>query len=152
MAQVKIGGVEYVIPELNFIALELAWPYIEEAMVTQDPMRGPSACISVIAAGLIESEHGFDRTKFDITEDEDLNAYQLFDRVVTFLKRKLKSSEISNVRLCVDQITTEAGLTDAEAGEAQAPAEETPIPSPETAPASSQSSLPLDAKEEAGTA
>lgn len=149
MAKVSIGGEDYIIPELNFAAVELAWPFIEEAMTTLDPMKGPSACIGVIAAGLLEAED-FDRSRFDIGEDEQLEPIEMVDRISKFLKKKLKAKEIGNVRRAVDQITEEAGLAPEE-GEAQAPEEETPLPSPETAAASSQSSLPLDAKEEAGT-
>lgn len=152
MAKAKIGGVDYEVPELNFIALEKAWPFIERAIITQDAMEGTSAGISIITAGLIEAE-GFDKTRFDITEEEKLTWDDTFDRVSTFLKRKLKASEIEQVRLCVEQITEEAGLREESSGEAQAPARaEEETPSTETALDTSQSSLPLDAKEAAGTA
>lgn len=150
MAKVTIGGTDYIVPELNFIALELAWPYLEEATTTLDPMKGPSACISVIAAGLIEAED-FDPSRFGIGEDEKLEPRETIERVSVFLKRKLKANEIDRVKTCLDDIMEEAGLVPAE-GEAPAPGEETQHPSPETAAASSQSSLPLDAKEEVGTA
>jgi hypothetical protein len=151
MASAVIGGIKYEVPELNFIALEKAWPFIERAIITQDPMEGTSAGVSIIAAGLLEAE-GFDPTGFGIAEDEKLSWDDTFDRVVIFLKRALKSGEIGNVRTCVEQITEEAGLREDEPGEAQAPVEEEAIPSTETAPDTSQSSLPLDAREEAGTA
>lgn len=150
MATATIGGTKYEVPELNFIALEKAWPFIERAIITQDPMEGTSAGISIITAGLIEAE-GFDKSRFDIT-DEGLSWDDTFDRVSTFLKRKLKSSEIGNVRTCVEQITEEAGLREDESGEAPAPGKEEASPSTETALDTSQSSLPLDAREEAGTA
>lgn len=153
MAKAVIGGKEYIIPELNFIALERAWPFVEIAITTLDPMKGPSAAISIIAAGLMEAEE-FDPTDFGIEKEEKLNSDEVFDRVVHFLKKQLKSSEIQNVRECVNQITDEAGLTSEEddpSGEAQAPEEEA-SPSTETAPATSPSSSLQDAREEAGTA
>lgn len=150
MARVTIGGTEYEVPEMNFAALERAWPYVEESMTTLDPMKGPSAGISIIAAGLMEADH-FDKTKFGIGADEMLGEEQIFDRMVKFLKKKLKAKEIEQVRQAVDQINREAGL-EPEEGEAPAPqAEETPgSPSEEIAQSSSQSSSPPDVKEEAG--
>lgn len=149
MATVKIGGVQYEIPELNFIALEKAWPYIERAIITRDPIEGTSAGISIIAAGLIEAPD-FSPSRFGIegyaTWDDT------FDRVVVFLKRALKAAEIANVRICVEDITSEAGLGEEDSGEAQAAPEEEASPSTETAPNSLQSSSQLDAKGVAGTA
>lgn len=149
MARVTIGGTEYEVPEMNFAALERAWPFVEESMTTLDPMKGPSAGISIIAAGLMEADH-FDKTKFGIGAEEMLGEDQIFERMVKFLKKKLKAKEIEQVRLAVDQINREAGL-EPEEGEAPAPQAETPgSPSEETAPSSSQSSSPPDVKEEAG--
>lgn len=112
MAKCVIGGTEYDVPELNFIALERAWPFIEASMLADpnmEPMKGPSAGISVIAAGICESE-GFDRLKFGIPIEPFLTDQDVFDMVVIFLKKKLKASEISNVSACLNQITKEAGL------------------------------------------
>lgn len=151
MANATIGGIKYEVPELNFIALEKAWPFIERAIITQDPMEGTSAGVSIIAAGLIEAE-GFDKTKFGIEEDDKLSWDDTFDRVVIFLKRALKSGEIGNVRECVEQITEEAGLREDTPGEAEAPTEGEAMPSTETAPDTSLNSSPQDAREAAGTA
>lgn len=151
MAIVKVGGTEYEVPEMNFAALERAWPFVEEAMLAQDPMKGVAAGICIIAAGLIEADN-FDKTKFGIDADEALGEQQTFDRVVIFLKRKIKAKEIEGIRQSVDQINREAGL-EPEPGEAEAPAgaEETQSLSTETAPTSSQSSSPQDMKEAAGS-
>lgn len=140
MALVKIGGIEYEVPELNFAALEVAWPFIEACMTSDDPMKGPAAGISVIAAGLAYADH-FDCTKFGIAEAEALGEEQTFNRVVKFLKRKLKAKEIQYISEVVDRINEEAGLEPAP-GEAQLPGEEE-NPSPEIAQTlSPNSSLP----------
>lgn len=153
MAKVTIGGIEYLVTELNFCALERAWPFIDKAMSTNiltDPLGGPAAAIMVIAAGLVEEE-SFNPANFGITPEEQLNEDQIFHRVGAFLKKKLKSTEINLVRECLEDIIKEAGL-EAAPGEAL----EDPLTEEEnlllaTAQASSQSSLPLDAKEEAGS-
>jgi hypothetical protein len=149
MATVTVGGTEYEVPEMNFAALERAWPFVMEAMLVEDPMKGVAAGISIIAAGLIEAEH-FDKTKFGIREDEMLGDEQTFDRVVYFLKKKIKAKEIDGIRKSVDQINLEAGLE-------PAPGEALPLLAEvrqnlltETAPTSSPSSSPPDAVEETG--
>lgn len=109
MAIVTVGGTEYEVPEMNFAALERAWPFVEEAMMTQDPMKGVAAGIKIVAAGLLESDH-FDKTKFGILEDEMLGEDQTFERIVYFLKKKIKAKEIEGIRKSVDQINVEAGL------------------------------------------
>lgn len=147
-----IGGVSYTIPELNFIALERAWPFIEASMMADpllQPMKGPAAGISVIAAGLCEA-YGFDKTKFGIPReevDEDL----IFDTVVKFLKKALKASELGNITQCLNKITEEAGLVESdplpppvEGGDPVNPSTGTVLPS---SPNLSQ----LDVKAEAGT-
>lgn len=153
MAIVKIGGTDYEVPEMNFAALERAWPFVMEAMIVgpQDPMKGVSAGIKIIAAGLIEADH-FDPTKFNIEPGEMLGDEQLFDRVVYFLKKKIKAKEIDGIRKAVDQINQEAGLEPAP-GEAIEPLLEQVRQnlSQETAPTSSPSSSPPDMKEEAGS-
>ena len=149
MAIVTVGGTEYEVPEMNFAALERAWPFVEEAMLAQDPMKGVAAGICIIAAGLIEAPH-FDRIKFGILEDEVLGDQQTFDRVVLFLKRNIKAKEIDGIRKSVDQINQEAGLEPA-SGEAPAPgAAQEQSPSTETAQTSSPSSSPPAAVEETG--
>ena len=151
MAKCIIGGVSYTVPELNFVALERAWPFIEESMLHQHPMKGPAAGLSVIAAGLCE-DLNFDRAKFNIPDEEVLTDEEVFEAVTWFLKKKLKASEISNVATCMTEITEEAGLVPEE-GEgllslvAKVGGES---PSTETAPSSSPNSSPQDAKAEAG--
>lgn len=150
MARATIGGIEYDIPEMNFVALERAWPHIEVAMVDPHPMRGPSAAIHIIASGLIEADN-FKPENFGI-EPATLDPYleasdQICDRVAAYLKKKLKATEIGGLKATVDKMTEEAGLVPAE-GEDQKGA----TPSMETSDRSSLNSLPLDAKEEAGTA
>jgi hypothetical protein len=150
MAIVKIGGTDYEVPEMNFAALERAWPFVMEAMIVQDPMKGVSAGIKIIAAGLIEADH-FDPKKFNIEPGEMLGDEQMFDRVVYFLKKKIKAKEIDGIRKAVDVINQEAGLEPAP-GEAIEPLLEQVRQnlSQETAPTSSPSLSPPDTKEEAG--
>lgn len=155
MARVTIGGTEYEVPEMNFIALERAWPFVEEAMMTTDPMKGVAAGICIIAAGLVEADY-FDKTHFGIEEDELLGPDQTFDRVVIYLKKQLKAREIQAVRDAVDQINEEAGLEPAK-GEAPGPGtdqedqESPPSDLTETAPTMSQSSSPPGVREAAGS-
>jgi hypothetical protein len=150
MAKVTVGGKEYEVPEMNFLALERCWPHIEEAMTTLDPIKGPAAGIRIIAAGLIEADH-FKPTDFGIGENETLGEDQTFERVTHFLKKKLKANEIEAVRAALDEITKEAGLEEAEAGEAPQTPQQEASPSVETAPTTSPSSSPPDAKEGAGS-
>lgn len=148
MARVTIGGTEYEVPEMNFAALERAWPYVEESMMTLDPMKGPAAGICIVAAGLMYADH-FDPTKFDIKPDEMLGEDQTFDRIVRFLKRKLKAKEIEQVRAAVNKINEEAGL-EPEEGEAPAALGEGASPSTETAPSTPLNSSQQDVPEETG--
>lgn len=156
MATAIIGGKEYIVPPLNFAALERAWPFIEEAMMTADPMVGTSAGLSIIAAGLIERED-FDPKEngvksFEKVYDPEIHAEEVFEPVVACLKRRLLASEISHVREAVDKITQEAGLEPA-AGEAQEAAlAEAGSLSEETAQSSLLNLLQPDAKEGAGEA
>jgi hypothetical protein len=39
MARFTLGGKTFVIGELNFLAVERAWPYITDAMVSQIPSK-----------------------------------------------------------------------------------------------------------------
>jgi hypothetical protein len=137
---------------MNFAALERAWPFVMEAMIIgpADPMKGVSAGIKIIAAGLIEADH-FDPTKFGVAAGEMLGEEQMFDRVVYFLKKKIKAKEIDGIRKAVDQINQEAGLEPVP-GEAIEPLLEQVRQnlSQETAPTSSPSLSPPDTKEEAG--
>jgi hypothetical protein len=138
--RVKIGKKEYEVPELNFAGLERAWPFIDAAMMTLHPMAGPSAGISIIAAGLMEADH-FKATDFGIGEHETLGEEQTFERVTKFLKKQLKATQIEQIRLAVENITKEAGLDEAEEGEALKPPTGEANLSTETAVTSSPSSL-----------
>lgn len=152
MAKVTIGGTTYEVPELNFIALERSWPFMEIAMTSLDPMKGVAAGISIIAAGLLETDN-FDPAAFDIkpedlssTEDRD---EQVFARVVKFLKRKTTAMQIEGIRAAVLEISKEAGLEPTE-GELVEGTEKAPNPLMETLIPSSQSLSPPGVKEEAG--
>lgn len=151
MAKCTIGGTDYTVPELNFVGLEKAWPFINEAMVTQDPMKGPSAGLSVIAAGLVYAED-FDADKFNVPKDQNLTEDEMFDYIVSFLKRKLRASEIPNIITCMNQITEEAGLAPDEDPPLPPLETEEETPSTVTAPATSASLSQPDAKEAAGKA
>ena len=161
MAKLKIGGESYTVPEMNFIAIELAWPYIEEATNTLDPMKGPAAALYVIAAALMEADD-FDPARFGIspTRPDRFNAgvevpkdaEVILSEIVYFFKKKLRATEIPAVRDCMFDILREAGMEpeDPASGEAEA-VPEAASPSPVTAPDTSLSSSPLELKEEAGT-
>lgn len=149
MAKCIIGGTEYTVPELNFVGLEKAWPYIEAAMTTQDPMKGPSAGLSVIAAGIVYDE-SFDPKKFNIPEEDNATEDEVFDFVTQYLKRKLKSSEIKNVINCLHDIQEEAGLIPDEDPPAPPPGTGEENPSTETAANTSLNSSQPELKEVAG--
>lgn len=114
MAKITIGDEDYVIPELNFAALERAWPFIEMSMVSTglDPMKGPNAALRVIAAGIIEDEN-FQPERFNVKALPD-NPDAIYEEVVLFLRKKLKAREMEKLGPCVDQIIVEAGLQAAE--------------------------------------
>lgn len=154
MAKVTIGEVEYFIPELNFIALERAWPYVEVAMTSLNPLVAVGAGIRIIAAGILAREEElplFEMFKINIAEhikpglDRD---EQIFDLINAFLKKALKSSQIGNVRLAVQTITEEAGLVpeEGEGSKAQVENPGTAISDP-----SSPNLLQPDTREDPGT-
>lgn len=151
---VTIGGETYQVPEMNFCAVERAWPYVAQCMATADPIQGSAAGICIIVAALTEDEYfvpekyGFEY-KGPIGEDmspEDRASF--FDQLQKRFKRKLRATEISLVRDAVNQITLEAGLV-AEPGELEEGTED-PL-STETARDILLSSLQLDAAEETGS-
>lgn len=150
---VTIGGETYAVPEMNFCAVERAWPYVAQCMETQDPIQGSGAGICIIAAALVEDEYfvpekyGFEYNG-PIGENmspEDRGLF--FDLLQKRLKRKLKATEINLIRDAVNQITLEAGLV-AEPGEQEEG--EGPLLT-ETAKDILLSSLQLDAVEETGS-
>lgn len=113
MATVVINKITYEVPELNFSALERAWPYLNEATTSFDPIKAVSAAINVIAAGLIEAPHfnpsdfGIDESKLSSTVDRD---EQVFFLVAQFLKKATLAREIAGIREALMKIAQEAGL------------------------------------------
>lgn len=150
MAKITIGGQEHVVPELNFMALERAWPFVEEAMAYSgvDPMKGPLAALRIIAAGIMEDEN-FQPQRYSITATPD-NPDEVHTQVVAYLRKKLKAKEIVNLKDCIDTILQEAGLGGEPGEDLENPQKKAESPSPETAAALSQSLLQPDAKAEVG--
>lgn len=149
MATVTIGSTTYDIPEANFVALQRAWPYIEQTQQSLSVIDAVGAGIRIVAACLMEKEN-FAPADFGINESQldvmlDLDA-QVFDQLNKKLQRELKSSQIANIRKAVEDITKEAGLVPepGEDDQGQSPLTETLNPS-------SQVSLPPVSREEAGT-
>lgn len=150
MAKVTLGGEEYFIPEMNFLAVERAWPFIVVAMASQDAMAGAAAGISVIAAGIIEADE-FKPERFNIDPAKsDLGPDYTFDQVNRFLKKKIKARDIASITACVNEMIKEAGLNEDESGEAEGAMPQT-IPSTEIAAASLPNSSPPDAKVDPGS-
>lgn len=145
MAKFTIGGRQFLIGELNFLAVERAWPYILDAMVSQDPIKGVGAGLHVLAAGIMEqddfkpADYGLDETPHSDNE--------IFFQVSRWLKKHCRAGEIGEVKDAVLQIIEESGLT--EEGELKA------VPSlnlgTETSDPSSQSSSPPESKAVPGT-
>jgi len=136
MAKVTIGDKEYDVPELNFIALERAWPHVELTLQQLNPMVACAAGIAIIAAGLQEAEH-FVQTEFGMLEHEVWSEGQVFVKVQDFLKKKLKSSQLGNIRECIEKILEETGVfEERKAGDPPPPAgSETQDQNPSTATA-----------------
>lgn len=145
MAKVTIGTKSYTIDTLNFAALERAWPFIEVAQQQMDPIQGASAAISVIAAGIMESD-GFNPAEFGIEAPGLTREDEIFELVQKFLKKKLLAPEIPVVKDCILDILKEAGMI-AEEGEIEGEENLSMVTSPASSPSSS---LP-DVKVEAGT-
>lgn len=150
MATITIGGVTYDLPEMNFLAIERAWPYVEEASMTLDPMKGPSAALAVFAAAMMEADD-FDPANFGV-DPSVTSDVRIHLEVTKFLKKRLKGTELPRVKDAMFAMLEEAGLEVTE-GEALRSLGEALLAtaSPETALDISQSSLQPDAKEEAGT-
>ena len=110
MAKIRIGEETYTIPELNFMALERSWPYIEIAMVTggNDPMQGPGAALRIIAAGIVEDPN-FQPDRFNVTAKPD-DPDAVYEQVVFYLRKHLKARQMQNLQPCIDQIIEDAGL------------------------------------------
>lgn len=164
MASIEIGGKTYVIPEMNFVAIERAWPYVEKATSTTHPMDGVSAALGVFAAGIVEADY-FKPEDFDVSAWEPgiskalSEEEHIHERVTYFLKKGLKGTEMDKVRTTMFEVLKEAGLevTEGEAQNALIAAvlgteDQASLDlSPETAPAILPSSSPQDAKAETGT-
>jgi hypothetical protein len=157
MAELMMNGIKHTVPEMNFVAVERAWPYMVDAMGSQDPIKGASAAVAVIAAGLMEmdsfkeADYGITNDMISTTEERDPQVHRL---VQMYMKRKLKASEMGLVTLCVITMVQEAGLSPAE-GEPRPPLVDPKLTEnllTEMSTESSQSSLPLELKEAAGTA
>lgn len=153
MATLILSGKDYEVPELNFIALELAWPYIQSATLATTPVAGISASIMVIAAGILQGED-FEAEAFEVPETAKSLEVQ-HAAVANFIKRKLKAAETAAVKDCFLEVLQEAGLEVSE-GELLKVLDEVKEmlanPSMEIAPDTLPSSSPQDAKEGAGTA
>lgn len=154
MAQVIIGGTTYEVGELNFVSLDRAWPHIEMAMATADPMIGASAAFGVIAAGIMEEDYfkpetfGIEVDKLDEFRDRDNQIHEL---VVKFLKRKTKASELGGVREALESIIEEGGLKKDEATGELEPSEEAANLSTVTSTPSSPNSSQPELKGVVGT-
>lgn len=161
MASITIGGKTHVLPEMNFLAVERAWPYVEKATSSLDPIAGVSAALGVFAASMMEDDN-FDVSHFDVSAwDPETSESPTYDdhvhrEVIHFLKKGLKGNEMDKVRTTMFEVLKEAGLevTEGEVQNALVAAvmddQESLDLSPETAPDTSQSSLPLDAKGDPG--
>jgi hypothetical protein len=152
MAKVKLGGKEYLISELNFIALEKAWDAIEVFMedATINPVKACGLAVKVIAAA-VQEEPEFDRAQFGITADEVLTPEEQDARIELFFKKQVKGPELPELQVSVMEIMEEAGLMAAE-GEllAAMKAMKELKSSMVTSAASLPSSSPPESREEVG--
>lgn len=160
MAKITMGKKEYDLPEMNFIAVERAWPFIEKAVSTRDHMVGGAAGIAVIAAALLESTNfhmeDFGITAGDISDPKEDREVQLFNKLQYRLKKQILAREMGLVPVVVLELIKEAGLLPA-SGEALPAGMDALHPEllsrlTETLTGSSPSSSPLESKEVAGNA
>lgn len=154
MAKVLIGGTEYHVPEMNFLAVERSWPYVEKAMETLDPIQGPAAGIMIVLSAIVENED-FDPAHFGLNPDDyktgtELDRNKAFEDLAKLWKRKMKATEIMGIRVAVNEVTREAGLLSDE-GELLAEGLDPATLSMGTALTTFASSSQPDAKEEAGS-
>jgi len=147
---IQIGKINHDLPEMNFAAIERAWPYVEIATTILDPIQGVAAGLRIIAATIMESED-FDPTKYGMSADESLTQDEIFEAVTYRLKKDLKGNQVDQVRQAILAMLKDADLIqDADSGEELAGQEAANL-SQETAPATSPSSSQLDAREAVGT-
>lgn len=107
MATFTCAGKDYHVPEMNFLAIERAWPFVRKATEEYDPIKGSSAAIGVIAAAMFEGE-GFKREDWDIEEGLDEDAS--FERLIYKIKKRIAANEIGNVKDAMFQVLAEGGL------------------------------------------
>lgn len=145
MATLTVGGKEYKVPEMNFLAVERAWPFVQEATTAFDPIKGSAAAIAVIAAAMIEGED-FDHAEWGI--DQALDDDQAFPQLILTMKRRMKAGEIGAAKDTMFQILEEGGLQVSEGELLQSlgliAQEEVGEPSPETAVDTSPSLSPQE--------
>jgi len=159
LTTVTIGGVEYDCPELNLAGLEMAWPFIEEAIFASNPVQGPVAGINILLCLWMESENWdinhprWDdaREKMKITAE---SSYKFtFDSLALYLKRKVAAKEVNQLRAAIQLILEDAEVVAKVGEDAPKPGEEAgAAPLTETVTTSLPSSSPLAAREVAGTA
>jgi hypothetical protein len=107
MATLTVGGKTYQVPEMNFFAVERAWPFVQEATAAFDPIKGSAAAIAVIAAAMFEAED-FDRAEWGI--DADAVDGEAFHLLVKAIKRKMKANEIGAAKDTMFEILKEGGM------------------------------------------
>lgn len=142
MAKVTIGKNTYDVPELNFVALELSWPYMDDVIMAPNPIRAVGAGLFVIAAGLMQKP-GFKPVNFGINVkklDKKLDLDQQIHWLVTKkLKTDLLASQTSNVTGVIMDIVEEAGMLPKQ-GEDEKGEDKSLNPSTETSNPTSQNS------------
>lgn len=148
MAEVTIGKNTYDVPELNFVALELSWAYIDDVIMAPNPVRAVGAGLFVIAAGLM-NKNGFKPENYGINTrklDKKLDLEQQIHWLVTKkLKTDLLASQISNVTMVIMEIVEEAGMLPKQ-GEGEKGEDKSPNPSMETSSRTSPNSSPRASK------
>lgn len=139
-----LGGKEFVIPELNFTAVERAWSWIAQAMYSSDPIQSANCGLHIVASGLMEADH-FDAEAYGSSNER--SEENILEDVVKFLKKTMKASDLKALGKGINAIVKEAGII--EENPPKAPA--TASPSTETSPPSLPSLSQQDVREEAGT-
>lgn len=119
MAKVKIGGKDYLISELNFVALRKSWSAIDVFMESDsvNPIKGAEVSLKIIAAA-VQEEEGFKREDFGIDPELILTSAEVDELVEEYLAKQMKANELSGVQFVIFDIMKEAGLA-GEPGEIQ---------------------------------
>lgn len=150
MANFTVGGKDFLIGEMSFITLERAWDDILLATSSLHPIKGMSACISVLASCMMELPE-FSPEEWGLDMDPG-QAEELIHRALCVsIKRKLTVKEMVHVRSTMMTVLQEGGLEITE-GELQGLADliQPVLNLGETAPDTLLNSLPPELKEEAG--